>query len=133
MVGRYNLELPIEIRDNVAHQRKLPPHSFPICVLIIGGVDDLLREECLCRLVEHNKTRDWAIFVAEPTVQSQVSNKMISDPVLGASHPGKRYSASGLLNDNGQIDRIESDKILRSFKLKSPRKISHHVRNLVHR
>ncbi len=131
MVTHDDLEITGKRSYYISHQCELSPDCFPVCVLIVSSIYDLFGEECLRRLIEHEEPRNRSIVRGEPVVESEVSDEVVADPVLSASHAAERDAASRSLNGYGQLNWVKSDVMLGTLKPKVARIVRHQFRHRV--
>ncbi len=112
MVTHDDLEVTGKHRYDISHQCELSPDCFPVGVLIFSSINDLFREKCLRRLIEHEEPRNRSTVRRKPVVEGEVSDEVVADPVLSASHAAKWDAASGSLNGYGQLNWIKVDVML---------------------
>ena len=84
----YNyLEIAFQVVYYIPHQHELAAHGFPIRILNVSSIRHLFRKESLRRLIKHYKSRNRALIECQPSVERQVSDQVITNPVLRASYP----------------------------------------------
>src|SRR5690606_30370201 len=68
-------------------------------------------------LIKHEQSRYWSVLSDEVSVQGEVGDEVVADPVLAAADPGQSRRAVFDVCDYGQAVEVEADALAVVFQL----------------